>query len=65
MLSQEEIENHLIALRMSFDPKSPFKGMIDLSDGLLSLPIPDQHQVHDAMSDELKVMVFGKENMDG
>ena len=59
MLSSEEIEEHLMMLRLEFDPESPFKGMIDLKDGLLSMPIPDQHQIHDAMTPELKEMVFG------
>ena len=61
MLTQKQIQNHLTTLRVNFDPESPFKGMIDLysKGGLMTLDTDEQWQVHDAMSDDLKVMVFG------
>lgn len=61
MLNKQQIDEHLNVLRIAFDPKSPFLGMIDMEGdgGLLSLPIPDQHQVRNAMSPELVKMVFG------
>tara|TARA_Y100000310_G_scaffold315809_2_gene366818 strand:- start:7644 stop:7838 length:195 start_codon:yes stop_codon:yes gene_type:complete len=61
MLTTEQIEEHITVLHIAFDPKSPFQGMIDLNSdgGLLTLSIPEQHQVHNAMSPKLKEMVFG------
>jgi len=56
-LSSEQIEDHLITLRMHVDPASPFQGKIDFSDGLMSLPVPQQQQVYDAMPDDLRAMV--------
>jgi len=61
MLSKQEVQDHLNVLRIAFDPESPFHGMVDMDDddGLLSLPISEQHQVRNAMSRELVKMVFG------
>ena len=61
MLSEEEVQDHLNVLRIAFDPESPFRGMVDMESdgGLLSLPIPEQHQVRNAMSPKLVKMVFG------
>tara|TARA_Y100000310_G_C19989266_1_gene493355 strand:+ start:285 stop:494 length:210 start_codon:yes stop_codon:yes gene_type:complete len=61
MLTDKQIQEQLTVLRVNFDPESPFKGMIDLySDGgLMTLEIDEQWQIHNAMSDDLKVMVFG------
>jgi len=62
MLTDKQIQEQLTTLRLNFDPESPFKGMIDLySDGgLMTLGTDEQWQVHDAMSDDLKGMVFGE-----
>ena len=62
MLTDKQVQNHLTTLRVNFDPESPFKGMIDLysKGGLMTLDADEQWQVHDAMSDDLKVMVFGE-----
>lgn len=62
MLTNEEVNDHLIALSLAFDPESPFRGMINMESpgGLLTLPIPEQHQVRNAMDDELVKMVFGE-----
>jgi len=62
MLTDKQIQEQLTVLRVNFDPESPFKGMIDLySDGgLMTLGADEQWQIHDAMSDDLKVMVFGE-----
>ena len=61
MLNDDEVQEHLMMLRVAFDPESPFKGMINMKGegGLLSLPLPEQHQVKNAMSPELVEMVFG------
>ena len=63
MLTDKQVQNHLTTLRINFDPESPFKGMIDLysEGGLMTLDADEQWQVHDAMSDDLKVMVFGEQ----
>ena len=63
MLTDKQVQNHLTTLRVNFDPESPFKGMIDLysKGGLMTLDTDEQWQVHDAMSDDLKVMVFGEQ----
>jgi hypothetical protein len=63
MLTDKQVQNHLTTLRVNFDPESPFKGMIDLysKGGLMTLDADEQWQVHDAMSDDLKVMVFGEQ----
>jgi len=63
MLTDKQVQNHLTVLRVNFDPESPFKGMIDLysEGGLMTLDADEQWQVHDAMSDDLKVMVFGEQ----
>ena len=62
MLTDKQVQNHLTTLRVNFDPESPFKGMIDLysKGGLMTLDADEQWQVHDAMSDDLKVMGFGE-----
>ena len=62
MLTDKQIQEQLIVLRVNFDPESPFKGMIDLysEGGLMTLEIDEQWQIHDAMSDDLKGMVFGE-----
>jgi len=62
MLTDEQVQEQLTVLRVNFDPESPFKGMIDLysEGGLMTLDADEQWQVHDAMSDNLKVMVFGE-----
>ena len=61
MLTDKQIQEQLTVLRVNFDPESPFKRMIDLysNGGLMTLEIDEQWQIHDAMSDDLKVMVFG------
>jgi len=63
MLTDKQVQDHLTTLRVNFDPESPFKGMIDLysKGGLMTLDADEQWQVHDAMSDDLKVMVFGEQ----
>ena len=63
MLTDKQVQDHLTTLRVNFDPESPFKGMIDLysKGGLMTLAADEQWQVHDAMSDDLKVMVFGEQ----
>ena len=63
MLTDKQVQDHLTTLRVNFDPESPFKGMIDLysKGGLMTLDADEQWQVHDAMSDNLKVMVFGEQ----
>ena len=63
MLTDKQVQNHLTALRVNFAPESPFKGMINLysEGGLMTLAADEQWQVHDAMSDDLKVMVFGEQ----
>jgi hypothetical protein len=65
MLSKEQIEEHLNVLRIACHPESPFRGMINLESdgGLLSLPIPEQQQVRDAMDPELVEMVFDPEGV--
>jgi type III secretory pathway lipoprotein EscJ len=62
MLTDKQVQQQLTVLRVNFDPESPFKGMIDLysKGGLMTLDADEQWQVHDAMSDDLKVMVFGE-----
>ncbi len=62
MLTDKQIQEQLTVLRVNFDPESPFKGMIDLysEGGLMTLPADEQWQIHNAMSDDLKVMVFGE-----
>jgi type III secretory pathway lipoprotein EscJ len=62
MLTDKQIQEQLTVLRVNFDPESPFKGMIDLysEGGLMTLEINEQWQIHNAMSDDLKVMVFGE-----
>ena len=61
MLTDKQIQEQLTTLRINFDPESPFKGMINLycKGGLMTLEVDEQWQIHDAMSDDLKVMVFG------
>jgi len=61
MLTDTQIQEQLAVLRINFDPESPFKGMIDLycKGGLMTLETDEQWQIHGAMSDDLKVMVFG------
>ena len=63
MLTDKQVQDHLTTLRVNFDPESPFKGMIDLysKGGLMTLDADEQWQVHDAMRDDLKVMVFGEQ----
>ena len=63
MLTDKQVQQQLTVLRVNFDPESPFKGMIDLysKGGLMTLDTDEQWQVHDAMSDDLKVMVFGEQ----
>ena len=63
MLTDKQVQQQLTVLRVNFDPESPFKGMIDLysKGGLMTLDADEQWQVHDAMSDDLKVMVFGEQ----
>jgi hypothetical protein len=63
MLTDKQVQNHLTTLRVNFDPESPFKGMINLysEGGLMTLAADEQWQVHDAMSDDLKAMVFGEQ----
>jgi hypothetical protein len=56
-LTAEQIEEHLITIRMHLDPDSPFQGMINFNDGLMALPIPQQQQIYDAMPDDLRTMV--------
>ena len=59
-LTDEEIAEHHVALRIACDPSSPFYGMVSFEDSLLSLPIPQQHQIYNAMSDDLREMVEAK-----
>ena len=63
MLTDKQVQDHLTTLRVNFDPESPFKGMIDLysKGGLMTLDADEQWQVHDAMRDDLKGMVFGEQ----
>jgi len=56
-LTDEQVKEHHATLRVACDPKSPFYGMINFSDGLLSLPIHQQQQIYDAMPDDLRKMV--------
>jgi hypothetical protein len=44
-----DVETHLATIRVAIDKDSPFCGMIDLR-GLLSLPLPLQHAIHDRMT---------------
>ncbi len=62
MLTEEQVQDHLMVLKIAFDPSSPFAGMIDMESdgGLLALPNDEQHQVRNAMPPELVEMVFGK-----
>jgi hypothetical protein len=58
-LTQEQIAEHHSVLRIACDPNSPFYGMVDFGEegGLLSLPIPQQHQIYNAMPPDLRAMV--------
>jgi len=56
-LTTEQIAEHHATLRIACDPSSPFYGMISFEDSLLSLPIPQQHQIYNAMPDDLRKMV--------
>ena len=63
MLTKEEVQEHVLILELQYKSDSPFQGKIDFNSegGLLTLPIPEQQQVHDAMTPALKRMVFGDE----
>ena len=61
-LTEDEIAEHHATLRIACDPDSPFHGMIDFSGGLLALPVSQQHQIYNAMPDDLRNMVEGKGN---
>lgn len=56
-LTEEQIFEHLAAIQIACDPKSPFYGMINFTDGLLALPIPEQQQVYDRMDSGLKTLL--------
>jgi hypothetical protein len=55
-LSKSQIDEHLTTLRIAVDPKSPFFGMVNF-DELLALPVPQQHQVYNAMNPQLSKLV--------
>jgi len=60
-LTDEQVNEHLTTLRVACDPRSPFHGMVNFKSegGLLSLPIPQQQQIFDAMPKDLRAMVEG------
>jgi hypothetical protein len=58
-LTDDEIAQHLNALRIACDPASPFYRRVNFGHdgGLLTLPIPQQQQVFDAICPALMAMV--------
>ena len=62
MLTKEEIDEHLSVLRITFDPSSPFYGLVNFEEGegLLSLPPQEQQQILDAAPPELRRMMFSQ-----
>ena len=66
-LSKETIAGHHATLHVACDPESPFYKMIDFRDGLLSLPVEDQHEIYDTMPPKLKGFVdaYMKEKRNG
>lgn len=53
-ISDEDVQMHVATLRMHFDDCSPFKGLVDFTNGLLDQPIAHQNQIYDALPDELR-----------
>ena len=58
-LTDDEIAQHLNVLRIACDPASPFYRRVNFGHdgGLLTLPIPQQQQVFDAICPALMAMV--------
>lgn len=56
-LTEEQVFEHIAALQIGCDPKSPFYRKVSFRDGLLALPIEDQWQVYNQMDDNLKNMI--------
>jgi len=59
VLTPQQIEDHLITLRVNCDPASPFCGMIDMASpgGLLTETVEDQIAVYKALDKDLKTSV--------
>jgi hypothetical protein len=59
VLTKQQIEDHLITLRVNCDPASPFCGMIDMASpgGLLTETVEDQITVYKALDKDLKTSV--------
>lgn len=60
-MKKNSIESWLAVIKISIDPNSPFKGLVDLRE-IFNLPLTTQQQIHDAMTeDERKqlALVYG------
>ena len=57
-MKQEEIEMHIATLRTACDPESPFRGLVDVKTSLMEMPLEDQHQLFDALPEDLKALMF-------
>ena len=58
-LTPEQIAEHLNALRIACDPESPFYRRLNFGSdgGLLTLPIPQQQEVFDAIPADLMALI--------
>ena len=59
-MKQEEIELRIATLRAAYDEESPFYGLVDCKAELMSLPLDDQHQLFNALPEDLKAQMFGQ-----
>lgn len=50
-MTQPTVEDLVATIKIAIDDKSPFKGMIDLSE-IFDLPLETQQAVYDALSPE-------------
>ena len=57
-MKQEEIELHIATLRTAYDPESPFRGLVNVKADLMKLPLDDQHQLFNALPEDLKALMF-------
>ena len=57
-MTSEEIEDAAIAATIALDPKSPFHGMVDLTE-LFEHSIEDQWKIFNALPARIKAIVSG------
>jgi len=55
-LTSAQVDEWVMAMTVAWDPKSPFKGMVDMNE-VLGLPLADQHRIFDALPKRIQRIV--------